>query len=104
MDEKILRAKKVLELREIAKAMEIPGCGNLKKAELIEKILDFVKEPDTASKDLQEASKEDDIPAKESKATKDKIQKTENEGAGNAAHAHRSSRNRGRMDDLCSSQ
>lgn len=76
MDEKILRAKKVLELREIAKAMEIPGCGNLKKAELIEKILDFVKEPDTASKDLQEASKEDDIPAKESKATKDKIQKT----------------------------
>lgn len=76
MDEKILRAKKVLELREIAKAMEIPGCGNLKKAELIEKILDFVKEPDTESKDLQEASKEDDIPAKESKATKDKIQKT----------------------------
>ena len=52
MDEKILRAKKVLELREIAKAMEIPGCGNLKKAELIETILDFVKEPDTASKDL----------------------------------------------------
>jgi transcription termination factor Rho len=39
MDEKILKAKKVVDLREIAKTMGIAGCTRLKKAELIEAIL-----------------------------------------------------------------
>ena len=40
MDEKILTAKKVAELREIAKAFNIAGYQKLRKAELIKALTD----------------------------------------------------------------
>ena len=74
MDEKTLRAKKVAELREIAAALKLTGFEKLKKAELLELLLEtarkaqeadrkalVVQEEDRGAKMVQEADREDKV-------------------------------------------
>lgn len=49
MDEKTLKSKKVAELREIAKAMNLKGVSSMKKAELLEAIINATVSDKTAA-------------------------------------------------------
>lgn len=60
MDEKTLRAKKVAELREIAAALKLTGFEKLKKAELLELLLETARkaqEADREAKVVQETDR-----------------------------------------------
>lgn len=61
MDESILRAKKVSELREIAKTLGMKGYGALKKENLVNSILEFIKKDREHQKLIKEDLHEENI-------------------------------------------
>lgn len=61
MDESILRAKKVSELREIAKTLGMKGYGALKKEHLVNSILEFIKKDREHQKLIKEDLHEENI-------------------------------------------
>lgn len=74
MEEKTLKAKKVVELREIAKAFGVKGYQKLKKAELIEALMHMGDEAAPAEK--EEAPAKEEARATEDKAAEAKEEKT----------------------------
>ena len=59
MDEKTLRAKKVAELREIAAALKLIGFEKLKKAELLELLLETARKAQEADRKALVVQEED---------------------------------------------
>lgn len=77
MDEKILTAKKVAELREIAKAFNIAGYQKLRKAELIKALTDTEYARTGAEKTETEPACDGDSVVKKKKPTKTKKENEE---------------------------
>lgn len=77
MDEKILTAKKVAELREIAKAFNIEGYQKLRKAELIKALTDTEYARTGAEKTETEPACDGDSVVKKKKPTKTKKENEE---------------------------
>lgn len=55
MDVQTLKAKKVAELREIAKAFSVPGYEKMKKADLLETLINGAKPPSDIATDVKES-------------------------------------------------
>ena len=77
MDEKILTAKKVAELREIAKAFNIAGYQKLRKAELIKALTDTEYARTGAEKTETEPACNGDSVVKKKKPTETKKENEE---------------------------
>lgn len=77
MDEKILTAKKVAELREIAKAFNIAGYQKLRKAELIKALTDTEYARTGAEKTETEPACDGDSVVKKKKPTETKKENEE---------------------------